>query len=108
MFRYKSTVTWYLNSMLGGNIDLAIDSMTTVWPHARLQGHRFRPLASATPERSARAPDVPAIGRPSRAFEATAWQGLFAPAGTPRPIVEKIAARPSALLGSAGRWRRRS
>ena len=86
---YKSTGD-VVNSMLGGNIDLAIDSMTTVWPHAK-QG-TVRALAVSTPQRSATAPDVPAIAETVKGFEAVAWQGLFAPAGTPKPVVDKIAA----------------
>jgi tripartite-type tricarboxylate transporter receptor subunit TctC len=86
---YKST-TDVVSSMLGGHIDLAIDSMTTVWPQAK-QG-LVRPLGVSTPGRVATAPDVPAIGETVKGFEATAWQGLFAPAGVPKPIVEKIAA----------------
>jgi tripartite-type tricarboxylate transporter receptor subunit TctC len=79
-----------VNSMLGGNIDLAIDSMTTVWPFAT--AGNVRALAVTTPQRSATAPDLPTISETLTGYEATAWQGLFAPAGTPRPIVEKIAA----------------
>jgi tripartite-type tricarboxylate transporter receptor subunit TctC len=86
---YKSTGD-VVNSMLGGNVDIAIDSMTTVWPHAK-QG-TVRALGVSTPQRSASAPDVPAIGETIKGFEATAWQGLFAPAGTPKPVIEKIAA----------------
>ncbi len=86
---YKSTSD-VVNSMLGGHIDLAIDSMTTVWPHAK-QG-TVRALGVSTTQRSASAPDVPAIAETLKGYEATAWQGLFAPAGTPKPIVDKIAA----------------
>ena len=39
----------------------------------------------------AAAPDLPTIGETIPGFEATGWQGLFAPAGTPRPIIEKLA-----------------
>ncbi len=93
---YKSTGD-VVNSMLGGNVDIAIDSMTTVWPHAK-QG-TVRALGVSTPQRSASAPEVPAIGETIKGFEATAWQGLFAPAGTPRPIVEKIAAEARRIWG---------
>jgi len=86
---FRSTAE-VVNSMLGGNIELAIDSMTTVWPFAA--AGNVRPLAVTTPQRSAAAPDLPTIGETLAGYEATAWQGLFAPAGTPRPIVEKIAA----------------
>jgi len=84
---YKST-TDVVNSMLGGHIDLAIDSMTTVWPQAK-QG-LVRAIGVSTPKRSA--PDVPAIAETVKGFEAVAWQGLFAPAGTPKPVVDKLAA----------------
>lgn len=85
---FKSTGD-VVNTMLGGNIDLAFDSMTTVWPHA--EKGTVRAIAVSTPARSSTAPDVPAIAETIKGFEATAWQGLFAPAGTPKPIVEAIA-----------------
>src|SRR4029079_7490680 len=86
---YKSTGD-VVNSMLGGHIDLAIDSMTPVWPQAK-QG-TVRPLGVSTPKRVATAPDVPAIGETVKGYAATQSRALFAPAGVPRPIVEKIAA----------------
>jgi tripartite-type tricarboxylate transporter receptor subunit TctC len=86
---FRSTAE-VVNSMLGGNIDLAIDSMTTVWPFAA--AGNVCALAVTTPERSTAAPDLPTIGETLKGYEATAWQGLFAPAGTPRPILDKIAA----------------
>src|SRR5262245_1990367 len=78
-----------VNSMLGGNIQLAIDSMTTIWPQA--EAGQVRALGVSTPKRSPSAPDVPAIGETVQGYEAIAWQGLFAPAGTPRPVVDRIA-----------------
>jgi tripartite-type tricarboxylate transporter receptor subunit TctC len=93
---YKSTGD-VVNCMLGGNVDIAIDSMTTVWPHAK-QG-TVRALGVSTPQRSASAPEVPAIGETIKGFEATAWQGLFAPAGVPKPIVEKIATEARRIWG---------
>jgi tripartite-type tricarboxylate transporter receptor subunit TctC len=79
-----------MNNMMGGSIQLAIDSMTTIWPLA--QGGKVRALAVSTPQRVAAAPDVPTIGETVPGFEATGWQGLYAPGGTPRGIVDKIAA----------------
>ena len=79
-----------VNSMIGGHIDLAIDSMTTTWPQAK--AGTVRALGVSTPTRSPVAPDLPTIGETVKGYEATAWQGFFAPAGTPKPIVEKIAA----------------
>ena len=93
---FKSTGD-VVNMLLGGNIHLAIDSMTTVWPHAQ-QG-TVRALGVSTPKRSSSAPEVPSIGETVKGYEATAWQGLFAPAGTPRPIVDKISAEAKRIWG---------
>ena len=86
---FRSTAE-VVNSMLGGSIEVAMESMTTTWPFA-VSGE-VRALAVTTPQRSATAPDLPTIGETLKDYEATAWQGLFAPAGTPSPIVEQIAA----------------
>ena len=77
-------------AMVGGHIDLAIDSMTTIWPIAKAGD--VRPLAVTTPQRVRTAPDLPTIGETVTGYEAIGWQGLFAPAKTPRPIVEELAA----------------
>jgi tripartite-type tricarboxylate transporter receptor subunit TctC len=63
--------------------------MTTIWPQA--EAGQVRALGVSTPRRSPSAPDVPAIGETVTGYEAVAWQGLFAPAGTPRPVVDRIA-----------------
>jgi tripartite-type tricarboxylate transporter receptor subunit TctC len=76
-------------AMIGGQIDLAIDSMTTIWPLAK--SGEIRALGVTTAQRVAAAPDLPTIGETLPGFEATGWQGLFAPVGTPRPIIEKLA-----------------
>ncbi len=85
-----------VNSMIGGNIDLGIDSMTTTISHA--QSGAVRALAVTTPQRNASAPDLPTIGETLPGYEATAWQGVFAPAGTPRPIVDRLAAEVKRIL----------
>jgi tripartite-type tricarboxylate transporter receptor subunit TctC len=86
---FRST-TDELTAMMSGNVDLAIDSMTTLWPQA--QAGAVRALAVTTAQRLASAPDLPTIGETIKGFSVEGWQGLFAPTGTPRPIVEKLAA----------------
>ena len=86
---FRST-TDELTSMVNGSIDLAIDSMTTLWPQA--EAGTIRALAVTSETRVSSAPDVPTIGETLNGFSVAGWQGLFAPAGTPRPIVDKIAA----------------
>jgi len=86
---FRST-TDEITSMMNGSVDLAIDSMTTLWPQA--QSGSVRALAVTTEKRVAGAPELPTIGETIPGFSVEGWQGLFAPAGTPRPIVDKIAA----------------
>jgi tripartite-type tricarboxylate transporter receptor subunit TctC len=86
---FRSTADEVPN-MMNGNVDLAIDSMTTLWPQA--QAGVIRALAVSSEKRSSSAPDLPTIGETLDGFAVASWQGLFAPAGTPRPIVDKIAA----------------
>ena len=93
-FRSTSEV---VNSMIGGNVDLAIDSMTTTVPFAK--SGAVRALAVTTPQRNPSAPDLPTIGETLPGYEATAWQGLYAPAGTPRPLVDRLAEGVKAILG---------
>jgi tripartite-type tricarboxylate transporter receptor subunit TctC len=86
---FRST-TDEITSMMNGNVDLAIDSMTTLWPQA--QAGSVRALAVTTGKRIASAPVLPPKGETIPGFSVEGWQGLFAPAGTPLPIVDKLAA----------------
>jgi len=86
---FRST-TDELTSMMNGSVDLAIDSMTTLWPQS--QAGAVRALAVTSTRRLSSAPDLPTIGETIKDFSVEGWQGLFAPAGTPQPIVEKLAA----------------
>lgn len=86
---FRST-TDELTSMMNGSVDLAVDSMTTLWPQA--QAGVIRAIAVTSEHRIASAPNLPTIGETLKGFSIEGWQGLFAPAGTPRPIVDKIAA----------------
>jgi tripartite-type tricarboxylate transporter receptor subunit TctC len=79
-----------MNNLVGGHVDLAFDNITSAWPQAR--AGKVVALAVTSTERSPSAPDVPTMAETIPGFEATSWHGLFAPAGTPRPVVEKLAA----------------
>jgi tripartite-type tricarboxylate transporter receptor subunit TctC len=86
---FRST-TDELNSLMDGSIDLAIDSMTTLWPQA--QAGLVHALAVTSETRLANARDLPTIGETLKGLSVAGWQGLFAPTGTPPPIADKIAA----------------
>jgi tripartite-type tricarboxylate transporter receptor subunit TctC len=66
---------------------------------AQVQAGKLRAIAVTTPKRFALLPDIPAIaesGYPG--FEALAWNGLVAPAGTPKAVVDRINAEVNLIL----------
>ena len=63
---------------------------------------KLRALASTGPMQSKSFPDVPPLNRSYPGFEMTNWQGLFAPAGTPQPILARIEQEVRAILTAEG------
>jgi tripartite-type tricarboxylate transporter receptor subunit TctC len=85
-----------MNNLTGGHINLAFDNITLAW--TQVKAGRLRALAVTSTERSAIAPEIPAMADTIPGFEATSWHGVFAPAGTPKPIVDKMAAEMKRIL----------
>lgn len=80
-----------LTDAIAGRMDLAVDNLPSALGHIR--DNRLRALAVTGPERSPSLPDVPTVreaGFP--ALETFAWFGVQAPARTPRPVLDKLAA----------------
>jgi tripartite-type tricarboxylate transporter receptor subunit TctC len=77
-----------LNDLLGGQVSGMIVSMSLVLQH--VQHGRLIALAVSTPKRIAQLPDVPTIAETFPGFDAQSWTGMVAPAGTPRPIIDKL------------------
>ncbi|MGC2519158.1 MAG: tripartite tricarboxylate transporter substrate binding protein [Burkholderiales bacterium] len=74
---------------LGGQIDFAVASVAAQAPHIR--GGKLRAIAVTGDKRSHVLPDVPALAEEGfPGFSAVAWWGVFAPAGTPQPILDKF------------------
>ena len=73
-----------------GETDLTMSPYTTGIPAAK--SGKARAYGVTLPRRAASMPDVPAISEIVPGYVGDAWHGLFAPAGTPQPIVNKIAA----------------
>lgn len=66
---------------------------------ALIQGGRMKPLAITSRQRSPLYPDVPTAQEQGYGYlNASIWYGLFAPAGTPQPVVDKINADVGAIL----------
>ncbi|MFY9512513.1 MAG: tripartite tricarboxylate transporter substrate binding protein [Rubrivivax sp.] len=74
--------------LVGGQIQLMFDNMPSALPMAR-EG-KIRALAQTTAKRSSAALDVPTVAETVPGFEATTWFAVFAPAGTPVAVVQKL------------------
>ena len=76
-------------ALLAGDIQLSVDSITAALPH--LKSGRLRALGITARKASALAPDIPTVsdsGVPG--FEGITWQGMCAPAATPRPVMQVL------------------
>jgi tripartite-type tricarboxylate transporter receptor subunit TctC len=94
-----------LSDAMGGQIDGVCDAGTSL--SGAIQGGQVNPLVVATPARLANFPDIPTsaeAGLP--AFQAQGWNALFAPKGTPEPMIARLnEALRKALAGEALRKR---
>jgi len=78
-----------LTALMSGEVDFyLIGSAGTVVPH--VNAGRVRALGVGSKERIAVLPDVPAIGETVAGYEARGWNGILAPAGTPKAIVSRL------------------
>lgn len=88
-----------LQDLVGGQIPAAFLSISVA--KAQILAGKVRPLAVTGPKRVQALPDVPTFlesGYPG--LEVVGWYAVFAPTGTPRPIVDKLAARIAAIVHS--------
>ena len=78
-----------VTDMLGGQVDLMFDSITSVRPH--IQSGKLRALGVTTARRSSVLPDVPTIAEAGvPGYEVSPWFAVFAPAGTPEAVVSRL------------------
>ena len=78
-----------ITDLLGGHVPLMFDSTIAILPH--IKGGKVRAIAVTGAKRSPQLPDVPTFaeaGMPG--FESYAWYGFFAPAKTPKDIIDKL------------------
>lgn len=88
-----------MNDLIGGQVDSMFSDLLVAMPF--IQSGRVRPLAVTSATRHPLLPDVPTVAEAGIAgLEALSWQGLFAPAGTPKAIVDKLNAQTRKALAS--------
>lgn len=86
-----------LTDLMAGNVDLMFDQMYSAVPS--IKGDKIRPLAITSKKRSPLLPNVPSfveLGYPK--VEVLNWQGLIAPKGTPKAIIDKLNAAANEAL----------
>lgn len=78
-----------LPDLLAGRVHVVFEPMPTMLPHVR--AGRMKALGVTTAKRSAAAPDIPTIAEQGlEGYDVVLWYGMLAPAGTPKPVVEKL------------------
>jgi tripartite-type tricarboxylate transporter receptor subunit TctC len=83
--------------VISGQVQMMIDAVTTMAPN--INAGQVRALATTGTKRSAVLPDVPTASEAGvPGYEATIWLGLMAPAGTPKPIIDKLNAAINAFV----------
>jgi tripartite-type tricarboxylate transporter receptor subunit TctC len=77
-------------ALLSGEIDFTIAAENSLLPHYK--SGKLRPIAIAASTRAAILPDIPTIAEagPLPGYAVNVWLGVMAPAGTPRPIVDRL------------------
>ncbi len=90
-----------LTDLVSGDLQVAVSYIPTFVPNA--QSGMIRGLAVTSAERVPDLPAVPTVAESGfSGFEATGWNALFAPTGTPRDIIEKLNTLVNAFLASDG------
>jgi tripartite-type tricarboxylate transporter receptor subunit TctC len=77
-------------ALVSGEVQSILTPIAEVYPH--INSSRLRPIAVSSPERTTQFPNVPAIAETVKGFDFTSWFGCFAPAGTPKPVIDRLSA----------------
>ena len=87
-------------ALMGGEIHSILTPVAEVYPH--LKSGRVRPIAVSSETRTTQFPNIPTIGETVKGFEFTSWFGAFVPAGTPKPIVDRLSAEIKKAIADPG------
>ena len=91
-----------LTDLMGGQLPLMFDGLTSANP--QVKAGRIKALAVSSKQRTRLAPDVPALAESGVAalkdYDVQAWTGVFAPAGTPKAIVDRLNAEITQIVQS--------
>jgi tripartite-type tricarboxylate transporter receptor subunit TctC len=79
-----------LTDVVAGHLPTMFSNVSDALP--QIQSGSIRPLAVSSDERVPQLPDTPTVAESYPGYSAITWNGLMAPAGTPKPIIDKMAA----------------
>ena len=85
--------------LVGGRIQVFVGSVTGTWP--QIQAMRIRAIATGNSKRLRAMPDLPTVAETVPGFLNDGWYGVFGPAGTPAPIINKLNAEITRALANA-------
>ena len=77
-----------IQDVMAGQVDMMFD--TTVVAGQHIESGKLRALAVTSSKRLPTLPNVPAVAETVPGYEVISWQAVFVPAGTPKPIVERL------------------
>ena len=77
-------------ALVGGEVQTFLTVIAELYPH--ITSGRVRPIAVSSDKRTTQYPDIPTIAETVRGYEFTSWFGCFTPAGTPKPIIDRLSA----------------
>jgi tripartite-type tricarboxylate transporter receptor subunit TctC len=94
---YKGGAGQAIPAMIAGEVQVAFFNMASLLPH--IKSGRLKALAAIPAQRLPELPNVPTLAEQGfPGIGTNAWQGLFAPAATPKPVVDKLYAAVAAVL----------
>ena len=78
-----------ITDLVGGQIQVLFDPFSSIYP--LVAAGKIRALAVTTEKRAAAAPQLPTVAEQGYAgFDVSSWQGIVVPAGTPKPIIQRL------------------
>ena len=87
-------------AVLGGQVDIMFDAISTIVSH--VNAGKLKALGTTGKSRSAVTPNIPTVAEAGvPGYEATIWLGLMAPAGTPRPVLDRLSSEVSKVINAA-------
>ena len=77
-----------MTDLIGGQVDVTLNGMVATYPHVK--SGKVKLIAVSSSKRNAQVPDTPTVAETLPGFLTGSWQGLLAPAGTPKAVIDKI------------------